>query len=421
MAGVELKALPGDLQILRELAARQTEIAHSEVNCERRRRWFAHNAVQPGEPMVLAEIGGIYQSQEWTLAPELRCTEEWARGIEHGLRWTIYHHTEIGDDAVVEPWLNVGWQVATTGYGVHVERTTGTRDGHMGSFRWEPPIKDLDRDLEKLTPRTFTVDREATLSRRDQLTALLGDEIGVRIRGGYWWTMGLTNPLIDLIGLDTLMLAMHDNPKGLHAIMAFLRDDHLAYADALEAEGLLTLNNENDYIGSGSAGHTTELPAPGQEPGEPARLRDLWVLSESQETVGVGPSMFDEFVFTYQQPIIERFGLCYYGCCEPVHSRAHVLRRIPNLRKLSVSPWCNEAKMRELFGADCVLCRKPNPALVSTPVFDESAIRADLRASLDAMRGCCVELVMKDVHTVCGDMGRLRRWVEIAREEAARA
>ena len=58
-------------------------------------------------------------------------------------------------------------------------------------------------------------------------------------------------------------------------------------------------------------------------------------LSESQETVGVSPELFEEFVFQYQLPIISRFGFACYGCCEPVDSRWHVIKKIPNLRRVS--------------------------------------------------------------------------------------
>jgi hypothetical protein len=42
-------------------------------------------------------------------------------------------------------------------------------------------------------------------------------------------------------------------------LMCFLRDDHLAYAGWLESEGLLCPNDENDYIGSGSMGYTSDF------------------------------------------------------------------------------------------------------------------------------------------------------------------
>jgi len=228
--------------------------------------------------------------------------------------------------------------------------------------------------------------------------------------------MGMTWTAIELIGMENMMLYMYDNPDGLHRLMGFLRDDHLAFASWLASEGLLNLNNRNDYIGSGSTGYTHDLPEPDQEDGTKIHTRDQWVLLESQETVGVGPEQFEEFVYPYQLSIAKEFGKCYYGCCEPVHSRIEILKEIPNLARVSVSPWADEAFMAEALNTDIVYSRKSNPTLISTEIFDEDAIRSDLRHTLDVARGCRVELIMKDVHTLNDQPDRLPRWVKIARE-----
>ena len=229
----------------------------------------------------------------------------------------------------------------------------------------------------------------------------------------------MTMTAIHLAGLQNLMLYMYDSPDGLHRLMDFLKQDHMALLDWMEAENLLNLNNRNDYVGSGSVGYSDELGTP---PSEHVRISDLWGLSESQETVGVSPDLFEEFVFKYQQPVIERFGLCYYGCCEPVHTRWHVIKKLRNLRKISISPWCDEEAIAPEIGPDYVYCRKPNPTLISTESFDEDAIRRDLRHTLDVCRAhhCPLEIAMKDVHTVNHEPARLARWVELAREEIAR-
>ena len=79
-----------------------------------------------------------------------------------------------------------------------------------------------------------------------------------------------------------------------------------------------------------------------------------------------------------------------------------MLKQFENLRSVSVSPWANESYMGEALGRKYVYSRKPNPTLVSTPQWDEDAIRDDVRTTLDAARGCNIELVMKDVHTFSG-------------------
>jgi uroporphyrinogen-III decarboxylase len=228
--------------------------------------------------------------------------------------------------------------------------------------------------------------------------------------------MGMTNTAINLIGLENLMIFMYDSPEGLHRLMQFLHDDYRDSLAWFQEEGLLTLDNENDYIGSGSMGYTDDLPQPDFD-GEHVRLRDLWCLSESQETVGVGPEQFAEFIFPYQKDLADRFGKCYYGCCEPVHNRWHVLKGLENLARVSVSPWCDQAFMAEACGESIVFSRKPSPTLVSTGTFDEEAIREDLRETLRHAGNCRLEIVMKDVHTLNEEPDRLPRWVAMAREE----
>lgn len=408
------KIVPSDIETIRDLAKQVLEISHSAVNEERRQAWYKHNSLQPSRPLVLIESG--IAVNELVTSADCQCEEDWARGQELGLRRTIYHHENISDDFVVEPYINCNWNVGASDYGVDIKREYGDNDGEMASYRWEPPIKDIRRDIGKLHPRTYSVNRDATLQWKAHLEEIYDDTLAVRIRGGFWWTMGMTWAAINHIGLQNLMLFMYDDPEGLHEFMAFLRDDHIAFAEWLEKEELLTLNNENDYIGSGSRGHISELPQSDRKDDDPIKLKDLWVLSESQETVGVGPDLFSEFIYPYQLAVIEKFGLCYYGCCEPVHSRWDVLKNIPNLRGVSISPWCDEEFMADAMGRNYVYSRKPNPALISTEHFDEDVLREDIRNTLTIAKDCNVEIVMKDVHTLAGEPLRAARWVALTRE-----
>jgi len=291
----------------------------------------------------------------------------------------------------------------------------------LGSYRWDPPIKDLDRDIDRLHYRSLVVDRDKTAAWRQLLEELFGNILPVENRGSYWWTTGLTWTAIDLIGLQPLMMAMADHPQGLHRLMAFLRDDLLQLLDRFEGEGILSPNNEDDYVGSGSIGYTDELRgrSPASDGQQWVRVQDLWGLSESQETVGVSPQMFEEFVFPYQEPIISRFGLSYYGCCEPLHGRIRTVKRLSNLRRVSVSPWCNQEVMADELGQDYIFCRKPKPTLISTPGWDEEMMREDLRGTLRVAGQCPLEFAMKDVHTLCDQPWRLGRWVDLAREVCA--
>ncbi len=410
-----------DREVLRRLAARKMEIASEAENLQRKELWYKHNGLAESRPMVLAEIQGCMDELFAAGHMQVECKSSWARTIELAMKKEIYEFEVLRDDHVVEPFLNVNWIVNTTN---HVDESEmhvymPETDGKLGARRWDPPIRDISADFSKLHPRQFEVDRKGSQELKDGLERLVGDLVPVRVRGNYWWTLGMTWTAIDLIGLENLMLFMYDDPEGLHRIMQFLRDDFTAYGEWLEREGLFTLNNENDYIGSGGMGYALELPRNNPNFGgstSPGRM-DLWALVESQETVGVGPDQFEEFVFPYQKGIAEQYGLCYYGCCEPVNSRWHILKNISNLRSVSISPWADEEFMAEALGRDYVYSRKPKPTMISTKDFDEVTIRSDIRRTLDVAKGCNIEFLMKDVHTLDGKPERLARWVEIVREE----
>lgn len=89
----------------------------------------------------------------------------------------------------------------------------------------------------------------------------------------------------------------------------------------------------------------------------------------------VSPDMFDTFEIETSMPLFRRFGLVYYGCCDPLDKKMNKVRKIPNLRKISMSPWVDEE-------------------------IDASEI--------------CFELILKDISTVKYEPKRLWRWAEIA-------
>jgi hypothetical protein len=412
-----LRILPTDVAVLRELAKCVREACESTENRERVRLFYQHDAGPADRPIVLTETDGGIEMVMPDYTP--RCSEPWARGWERYLREMLMHHEIIRDDYPLEPWINVGWQISMSDVGVQSRNTNpDVEPGQRGAYHIEKAIEDLERDFHLLHPRTFSVDKDASLEQKAMLEEVFDGVLGVRMRGNPWWTMGLTQKAVYLIGLENLMMYMFDQPEALHRLMAFLRDDNLALLDWMTDEGILNLNNENDYIGSGSRGYTHALPGSARELGAPARTQDMWALIESQETVGVGPRQYEEFIFPYENAIAQRFGGVYYGCCEPVHTRWEVLKNLANLRRVSVSPWCDEDFMGEALADKLVYSRKPNPTLVSTDLFDEDLIRADLRKTLSvtSKNNCSTEIIMKDVHTLKGEPDRLTRWTALARE-----
>jgi len=262
------------------------------------------------------------------------------------------------------------------------------------------------------------VDRAATARDISFWENIFGDILNVRLRSGTWWTFGLTASFLSITGMEAFLTLPYDDPDAFRAIMRFLRDDALEYIRFMTDETLFCLNNGNDYVGSGSYGYTSRLP--GESFDGRVKPEHLWCLMESQESVNTSPAMFGEFIFPYQKQLAELFGLCYYGCCEPVHNRFHLIEQINNLRSVSVSPWCDMESISERMAGRYIFSRKPNPAWISTANFEEELLRKDTRRALKLTRGAPSEIIMKDVHTVYDDKSRCARWVRMVREEIDR-
>ena len=93
---------------------------------------------------------------------------------------------------------------------------------------------------------------------------------------------------------------------------------------------------------------------------------------------------------------------------------------MPNLRRVSVSPWADKQKMADYLEDKYIYSLKPSPTDLAMATFGEAYIRAGLREALQITKDCRVELIMKDNHTIGNDPQRVIRWAQIAREEAER-
>ena len=110
------------------------------------------------------------------------------------------------------------------------------------------------------------------------------------------------------------------------------------------------------------------------------------------------------------------YGLVAYGCCEDLTHKIDMLRQIPDLRRIAITPVADVARCAEQIGEDYVMSWRPNPAQMGCCGFDDDLIRSVTRQAFEDSRGCHIDATLKDVQTVEGDISRLRRWVDITRE-----
>jgi hypothetical protein len=242
----------------------------------------------------------------------------------------------------------------------------------------------------------------------------VGDLLTVNLdRGPYYrmWSGDISTDLAHLRGMEQMMWDMMDRPRWLGKLLAFMRDSILQVHEQAEADGDWRLcDHENQAMP-----YATELSDPAAN-SEPVKRDQLWVFLASQETTLVSPAMFDEFMLQYQIPIMEKFGLVAYGCCEDLTRKIDLLRRIPNLRRIAVTPWADVRACAEQIQQDYVFSWRPSPAETICTGFDPDKVRRFIRAGLEASRGCHVDITLKDIETIDGNFDNLIEWTRIVRE-----
>ncbi|MDQ1257194.1 MAG: hypothetical protein QG656_1796, partial [Candidatus Hydrogenedentes bacterium] len=385
-----------DHSILRELVQRYLDICHRDEQQMRRELWRRHNNLEWTRPLIYT------RAFAWQEMPESRlaCEEPFFRAYENELRHTLFWDT-LDDDSIFEPWLTVdaAWIVPPEGIWGLPNRWIGGNDPR-GSKRMDPPIVQPE-DAARLVAPHHRIDEAETDRRVNRLHDAVGDLIDIdvdRAPAYRMWNGDISTQLAQLRGIEQLMLDMMERPDWLHEVLAFMRDGILRTHDEAEQAGDWRLSAHQNQAMPYAAGLSDPAPnSPSVSRGQ------LWYFAASQETTLVGPAQFYEFMFQYQMPIMAKFGLTAYGCCEDLTLKIGVLRQLPNLRRIAVSPMANVARCAEQIGADYVLSYRPSPSDMVGYDFDPDRIRRILRRDLDACQGCHVDITLKDCETVQND------------------
>lgn len=407
-----------DVAVLRRLASEVAEIAALPVHREKALLWRKLNDLASQRPMVwINEICW----HEMNVNDELTLTAEhpWARDQERDLRRTLYQWRHLPGDMIVSDFLACPLAIHSTDFGivedVEVVRTDSESDVVSRHFKIQ--IRDL-ADLEKIKMPKITHNTAATEIRYETMCRVYEGILPVRKIGQthIWFTPW--DYLIRWWGIQEAMVDMIERPDLVHAAVERMVDAWMVELDQFVEQNLLSLDCDNTRIGSGGYGYTDRLPGDDFDPAH-VKPHNMWGCSNAQIFSEVSPRMHWEFALAHDLRWLARWGLVYYGCCEPLDGKIDLLRRIPNLRKISVSPWCDAKRTVERIGDDYVISRKPNPAILAEDVWHPERARRELLDFLEKTGGQChVELIMKDISTVRYQPQRLWQWAAIAQEVA---
>lgn len=400
-----------DAKILKELGEKIAEIAHLPVQNEKRELWRKNNDLDPVRPMVYIDQ---LPWHELGKSDELKnqCEDEFLRSIETELLRTLYRWKHFPCDMVVENRLDIPHEIQNLNYGIHiledVRQTDASND--IVSHKYADQI-DTQEKLEALQADKIWVDRKLDEEHFERCSEIFDGILpvrfaGVQIHAGVWDRIAQMKPA------EAILWDIIDRPDFVKDIVKKFVDLTIATLDQCEEQGLL--DPLAQYVHCTGA-YTDDLP---KLQGANVTAKNVWAFGMAQIFSTVSPDMHDEFEIELVRPLYERFGLLYYGCCEPLEDKIDIIRKLDNVRKISVSPWADAEKSAERMGKDYVMSFKSNPSYIATGGFDDACVKKNIRDAVRAAKGnnTPVEIILKDVSTVSYHLSHIDRWEKTAME-----
>lgn len=407
-----------DKNILRYLGEEIAGISSLGIQKEKAELWKRLNDLDSVRPMVwINEIPWHEMDVDGELT--LKCGHKWARQLEDSLRKTIYQWKHMPGDMVVNDFIECPLVIHSTDFGitedVDIVRTDDKSEIYSRHFKIQ--ISEPE-DIEKIKIPEITHLEKATECSYQAMQEVFSGIIPVKKVGQthIWYTPW--DYLIRWWGVQEAMMDLVMRPEMVHAAYEKLVTAWMVELDQFVQQNLLSLDCNNTRIGSGGYGYVSSLPGNNFDPDHVKPL-NMWGCSNAQIFSGISPEMHWEFAIEHDLKWLGRWGLTYYGCCEPLDRKIDLMRRIPNLRKISVSPWCDTKRIVDGIGADYVISRKPSPAIFAEEGWSPERAESELRDFMEKTNGNChVELIMKDISTVGYRPQKLWEWEKIAMKVA---
>ena len=394
--------LQRDKEIVRELAKQYMEYATDEKQQRMNQRMKDTNDLKLVRPPVLLDEIPWYQID---INGELtcQCEDKWAQRAETFFRRAIYRRKHFRADTLFEPFFRIKMAYDSTGIGLKLEEEIRRTDGtnHIVSHEYKDALE-AEEALEQVKIPTFTARPDKDEKAMDFYTELLGDSIPVKLCGVGFYYDAAWDQITKYRGMEPVLWDLYDRPEYLHAIRQRWNEIRIAEFDFIESQLCVDPTFPDLHC---TPSYVSGLAEDG--------LKATWYRTMAQGFSEVSPEMHDEFDIDYVMQIAPRFAYTYYGCCEPLDNKLEILKKIPNLRKIGVSPWAKEEVMAEQMGGTYVYARKPNPANVAIKTDAEVILKeTEKTVQLCQRYGCPAEFVLKDISTVSYRPENLILWAE---------
>ena len=397
---------------LRSLAEKYMTYALDKTNNEKPQLWLALNRGKMIRPMVMIDqIPWNELNTDGSLTNTV--SDGVWREVETQLRQKIYQWEHFPVDLVLNPYIDIPLAVKNSGYGLMPDTELHDSDpaNSVKSMHFTTLINSMD-DIDKISDMHIIHNEELSRQWLDEAHELFDGIAPVLQGSNLSFHLGIWDYITQLMGVEQIYFDIVDRPELLHALMNRLTESTL---NGIREANELHVHADNLNVCHCSHVFTDEL-LPGCGKGKGPESKNCWAFGLAQLFTSVKPAVTEEFELPYISRMAEQFGAIYYGCCDRLDDRLDIVKQIPNVRKVSCSPWSKRDKFAENIGTELVMSNKPNPAYLAAQPFDIDVIEKDLKATIDGAKANSVnlEIILKDISTVMYEPDRLDKWAQSA-------
>jgi len=327
--------------------------------------------------------------------------------MEQHFRRILYRWKHIQADMVVEDTFYINKAYTDSGIGIEIkEETIATNiENNIVSHHYEDQL-DTDEKVEALKLPVITAQPDTDKKNLELARDVIDGIMPVKLRG-YQIYYAPWDQIAMLRGVENCLVDIISRGDFIHKTIAKFTEIYTTRFTQMEVQNLLDFNTSSIHC---TPPYTDEMPAPDYDGGR-VRFKDVWFRGMAQMFSSVSPAMQDEFDLQYMRPLMEKCALSYYGCCEPLDKFIPYLKKVPNMRKIGVTPWADVRSCTEQIGGNYVVARKPNPANVARH-FSSETVEKEISETIELClkNKCPYEFVIKDISTVNNNPQNLIDW-----------
>jgi len=414
---VELKQ---EKEILKPLVEELLKFSFLPVQEKKKEMWARHQALEKTEKIpVSVYFEGIPVTQ-WELIlgkGSMKTESALARQLEFDLRKRLWAAKNIPDDHILWPIININAIISKPhDWGIKVKWAgTDEQDTNPEHAKRIDPAFKSGIDVSKIIFSDMDIANRETVKIINRAIELVDGKLSVF---AYYSNLGFMpfDRAVEFRGLENLLFDVMEAPEKVKELMRVITASLLRHHLNRAEKGWLNAPTiDNKYLAFPMRVHAAYLKKDFDQ--RKLRLSDEWSYISAQTSSGLSPGMYEEFVQPYNAQLAELFTgkTVYYHGCETLDRKVKIIKELPNLRRLHISPWSSIKSVREETKDAFVYEVHDHPGKVFFGMKKEDMKKALLTLVEDA-GGSVFDLNLSDIHSVNKEPLLLKMWAEAAQE-----